>query len=99
MINLKIQMRLVKGHNPTISILEQVSVGVVFYPSNCCLTSSFAVIETSNALQAWKILEDLTNHIDLVLTEVSMPTLSGIVLLSKIMSHKTRKNSPVISKC
>ncbi|OWM82367.1 hypothetical protein CDL15_Pgr001941 [Punica granatum] len=57
---------------------------------------SYEVIEASNALQAWKILEDLTNHIDLVLTEVSLPSLSGIVLLSKIMSHKTRKNVPVI---
>ena len=56
------------------------------------------VIEAANGFQAWKILEDLTNHIDLVLTEVIMPFLSGIVLLSKIMSHKTRKNVPVISK-
>ncbi|GMI65832.1 pseudo-response regulator 7 [Hibiscus trionum] len=56
----------------------------------------YEVIEAANVLQAWKILEDLTNHIDLVLTEVVMPCLSGIVLLSKIMSHKTRKNVPVI---
>ncbi|XVE61770.1 hypothetical protein DITRI_Ditri06bG0066500 [Diplodiscus trichospermus] len=56
----------------------------------------YEVIEAANGLQAWKILEDLTNHIDLVLTEVVMPFLSGIVLLSKIMSHKTRKNVPVI---
>lgn len=56
------------------------------------------VIEAANGLQAWKILEDLTNHIDLVLTEVVMPCLSGIGLLCKIMSHKTRKNVPVISK-
>ncbi|KAD1469145.1 hypothetical protein E3N88_42784 [Mikania micrantha] len=40
----------------------------------------------------WK----LSNHIDIVLTEVVMPFLSGIGLLCKIMSHKTRKNVPVI---
>ncbi|KAJ1391305.1 Signal transduction response regulator, receiver domain [Sesbania bispinosa] len=57
---------------------------------------SYEVIEAANGLQAWKILEDLTNHIDLVLTEVAMPGLSGIGLLYKIMSHKTRKNIPVI---
>ncbi|GMI79729.1 pseudo-response regulator 7 [Hibiscus trionum] len=56
----------------------------------------YEVIEAANGFQALKILEDLTNHIDLVLTEVVMPCLSGIVLLSKIMSHKTRKNVPVI---
>ncbi|WVY98359.1 hypothetical protein V8G54_030510, partial [Vigna mungo] len=54
------------------------------------------VIEAANGLQAWKILEDLTNHIDLILTEVAMPGLSGIGLLYKIMGHKTRKNIPVV---
>ncbi|MBA0591491.1 hypothetical protein Gorai_020165, partial [Gossypium raimondii] len=29
----------------------------------------YEVIEAASGLQAWKILEDLTNHIDLVLTE------------------------------
>ncbi|KAJ9184211.1 hypothetical protein P3X46_003959 [Hevea brasiliensis] len=57
---------------------------------------SYEVIEAANGLQAWKILEDLTNHVDLVLTEVVMPQLSGIGLLCKIISHKTRKNVPVI---
>lgn len=58
-----------------------------------------SVIEAANGVQAWKVLEDLTNHVDLILTEVVMPCVSGISLLSKIMSHKTRKNVPVISKC
>ncbi|CAK8571537.1 unnamed protein product [Lathyrus sativus] len=57
---------------------------------------SYEVIEAANGLQAWKILEDLTNHIDIVLTEVAMPGLSGIALLYKIMGHTTRKNVPVI---
>ncbi|GMJ03040.1 pseudo-response regulator 7 [Hibiscus trionum] len=57
---------------------------------------SYEVIEAANGLQAWKILEDLTNHIDLVLTEVVTPGLPGIVLLSKIVNHKTHKNIPVI---
>ncbi|KAF8021921.1 hypothetical protein BT93_G2149 [Corymbia citriodora subsp. variegata] len=56
----------------------------------------YEVTAAANGLQAWKILEDLTNHIDLVLTEVVMPFLSGIGLLYKIMSHKTWKNVPVI---
>ncbi|XP_039828716.1 two-component response regulator-like PRR73 isoform X2 [Panicum virgatum] len=40
--------------------------------------------------------EDLQNNIDLVLTEVFMPRLSGIGLLSKITSHKVCKDIPVI---
>ncbi|XP_073153404.1 two-component response regulator-like APRR7 [Henckelia pumila] len=57
---------------------------------------NYEVLDAANGLQAWKILQDLTNHVDLVLTEVVMPNLSGIALLCKIMSHKTRKNIPVV---
>lgn len=60
--------------------------------------SIMAVIAAENGLQAWKILEDLMDQIDLVLTEVLMPCLSGIGLLRKIMNHKTCKNIPVISE-
>lgn len=57
-----------------------------------------AVVAVANGLQAWKILEDFNNHIDLVLTEVVMPVLSGVGLLCEIMNHITFKNIPVISK-
>ncbi|KAH7560955.1 hypothetical protein JRO89_XS10G0145800 [Xanthoceras sorbifolium] len=54
------------------------------------------ITAVANGLQAWRILEDLTNHIDIVLTEVVMPVLSGIGLLYKIMKHKMLKSIPVI---
>ncbi|KAF9598589.1 hypothetical protein IFM89_028216 [Coptis chinensis] len=57
---------------------------------------SYQVVAVSNGLHAWKILQELTNDIDLILTEVVMPCLSGIGLLCKIMNHKTCKNVPVI---
>ncbi|XXG54961.1 hypothetical protein AAC387_Pa03g2719 [Persea americana] len=57
---------------------------------------SYEVLTAANGFQAWKILEDAMNHIDLVLTEVVMPCLSGIGLLCNIMNHKTLKNIPVI---
>ncbi|KAL6534224.1 receiver domain [Orobanche hederae] len=57
---------------------------------------NYEVVNAANGLQAWKILEDLNNHIDIVVTEVVMPCLSGIGLLCNIMRHKTRKNIPVI---
>ncbi|EPS71694.1 hypothetical protein M569_03065, partial [Genlisea aurea] len=57
---------------------------------------NYEVLDAANGFQAWKILEDLTNHVDIVLTEVVMPLFSGVGLLNKIMSHKTRKNIPVI---
>lgn len=57
-----------------------------------------AVTAVSGGLEAWKILEDPSNHVDLVLTEVEMPSLSGIGLLANMTSHKTCKNIPLISK-
>ncbi|GAB2272408.1 Two-component response regulator-like aprr7 [Dionaea muscipula] len=57
---------------------------------------SYEVVAASNGIHAWKILEDITTHIDLILMEVIMPFLSGFGLLCKIMRHKTRKNIPVI---
>ncbi|KAK2434015.1 two-component response regulator PRR3B [Trifolium repens] len=56
----------------------------------------YEVTAVSNGLQAWQTLEDPENHIDLVLTEVAMPVVSGISLLCKIMSHISLKNIPVI---
>ncbi|KAF5777942.1 putative response regulator and transcription factor RR-A-type family [Helianthus annuus] len=57
---------------------------------------SYEVTAVANGLEAWKLLIDLNKQVDLVLTEVVMPYLSGIGLLSKIMNHVTRKNIPVI---
>ncbi|XP_068316175.1 two-component response regulator-like PRR73 [Pyrus communis] len=56
----------------------------------------YEVIEADNGIRAWEILEDLTTHVDLILSEVVMPSLSGMDLLTNIMDHKTRKNIPVI---
>ena len=38
--------------------------------------------------QAWKILEEVNNDIDIVLSEAAMPSISGIELLCMI----TKKN-------
>nr|XP_043631300.1 two-component response regulator-like APRR3 isoform X2 [Erigeron canadensis] len=57
---------------------------------------SYEVTAVANGLEAWKVLIDLNKQIDLVLTEVVMPYLSGIGLLSKIMNHIPRKNIPVV---
>lgn len=58
---------------------------------------SYEVTAAANGLHAWKILENPSNHIDLVLTEVAMPGgFSGISLLSKIISNDVCKNIPVI---
>ncbi|KAG8079219.1 hypothetical protein GUJ93_ZPchr0007g3726 [Zizania palustris] len=56
----------------------------------------YQVIPAENGRQAWTYLEDMQNDIDLVLTEVFIPGVSGISLLSRIMNHNICKNVPVI---
>lgn len=81
-----------------ITFIVYVGVLLCFHPPIPEFDLVLAVVAVSNGVHAWKILQDLTNHIDLILTEVVMPCVSGIGLLCKIMSHKTCKNIPVISK-
>ncbi|KAK1379103.1 two-component response regulator-like PRR37 [Heracleum sosnowskyi] len=57
---------------------------------------SYEVTAVAHGLEAWKALEDPSNRIDLVLTEVVTPNLSGIDLLSKILSHKAFRSIPLI---
>ncbi|RRT85528.1 hypothetical protein B296_00009550, partial [Ensete ventricosum] len=52
----------------------------------------------ADGLKAWAVLKLKCYRFDLVLTEVEMPSLSGIGLLSKIMAAEECKNIPVISK-
>ncbi|PPD81111.1 hypothetical protein GOBAR_DD21947 [Gossypium barbadense] len=52
----------------------------------------YEVIEAASGLQAWKILEDLTNHIDLVLTESSG---SGSGSESGTQTQKSEKSGSV----
>ncbi|XP_014751913.1 two-component response regulator-like PRR37 isoform X3 [Brachypodium distachyon] len=56
----------------------------------------YQVIPAENGDQAWARLQDMQDNIDLVLSEVVMPGLSGISLLEKIMAHNVCKDIPVI---
>ncbi|XP_077235636.1 two-component response regulator-like APRR5 [Tasmannia lanceolata] len=57
---------------------------------------SYKVVAVADGLKAWEVLKENNYNFDLVLTEVVMPSLSGISLLSKIMSNDICKNIPVI---
>ena len=52
----------------------------------------------SNGLKAWKLLKGRPHNIDLILTEVDLPAISGFALLNLIIEHEICKNIPVISK-
>lgn len=51
-----------------------------------------------DGLKAWEFMTEKRFQFDLVLAEVAIPSLSGIALLSRIMSSENCKNIPVISK-
>lgn len=56
------------------------------------------VTAVANGSIAWEMLEDGKSHFDLVLTDVVMPYLSGVGLLSKMMKREAGKRVPVVSK-
>ncbi|XP_058086725.1 two-component response regulator-like PRR95 [Magnolia sinica] len=57
---------------------------------------NYKVAAVSNGLKAWEILKEKPHNIDLILTEVDLPSVSGFSLLTMIMEHETCKNIPVI---
>lgn len=50
-----------------------------------------------DGLKAWEILKGRPHNIDLILTEVELPSISGYALLTLIMEHEICKSIPVIS--
>ncbi|KAK9713641.1 hypothetical protein RND81_06G041700 [Saponaria officinalis] len=57
---------------------------------------NYKVAAIADGLQAWEILKKRHNNIDLVLTELDLPSISGYALLTLIMEHDACKNIPVI---
>ncbi|OVA04690.1 Signal transduction response regulator [Macleaya cordata] len=55
-----------------------------------------AVTAVSDGSKAWEMLKGRAHNIDLVLTEVELPSISGFSLLDMITEHESCKNLPVI---
>lgn len=56
-----------------------------------------AVAAVADGLKAWETLKEKSHNIDLILTEVDLPSISGFGLLTMIMEHEICKTIPVIS--
>ncbi|XVF72939.1 hypothetical protein PTKIN_Ptkin12aG0160900 [Pterospermum kingtungense] len=56
----------------------------------------YKVAAVSDGLMAWETLKDRPYNIDLILTEVELPSISGYALLTLVMEHDVCKNIPVI---
>ncbi|XWS48655.1 hypothetical protein CRYUN_Cryun13aG0094800 [Craigia yunnanensis] len=57
---------------------------------------SYRVSAVPDGLKAWEILKRKPHDIDLILTEVDLPSISGFALLTLIMEHEICKSIPVI---
>lgn len=57
---------------------------------------SYIVAAVPDGLMAWETLKDRPHNIDLILTEVELPSVSGFALLTLVMEHDICKNIPVI---
>ncbi|GFY90170.1 two-component response regulator-like protein [Actinidia rufa] len=57
---------------------------------------SYRVTAVPDGLKAWETLKGRPHTIDLILTEVELPSISGYALLTLIVEHDICKNIPVI---
>lgn len=57
---------------------------------------NYKVAAVADGLKAWEILKGRPRSIDLILTEVDLPAISGYALLTLIMEHDICKSIPVI---
>lgn len=57
---------------------------------------SYKVAAVPDGLKAWETLKQKASEIDIILTEVELPSISGFALLTLIMEHDICKNIPVI---
>ncbi|KAG6725720.1 hypothetical protein I3842_02G045500 [Carya illinoinensis] len=57
---------------------------------------SYRVVAVADGLKAWETLKGRPHNIDLILTEVESPSISGFALLTLVMGHDSCKNIPVI---
>ncbi|KAL1200284.1 Two-component response regulator-like APRR9 [Cardamine amara subsp. amara] len=58
----------------------------------CC----YKVVAVSDGLAAWETLKEKSHNIDLILTELDLPSISGFALLALVMEHEACKKIPVI---
>lgn len=56
----------------------------------------YKVAAVRDGLKAWETLKNKSVDIDIVLTEVDLPSISGFSLLTQIMDHHNYKNIPLI---
>ncbi|EOX95583.1 Pseudo response regulator, putative isoform 2 [Theobroma cacao] len=57
---------------------------------------SYKVAAVPDGLTAWETLKGGPHNIDLILTEVELPSISGFALLTLVMEHDICRNIPVI---
>ncbi|KAA8533529.1 hypothetical protein F0562_031037 [Nyssa sinensis] len=57
---------------------------------------NYRVAAVPDGLKAWELVRGRPHNIDLILTEVELPSISGFALLPLITEHEICKNIPVI---
>ncbi|KAL9240594.1 hypothetical protein vseg_014794 [Gypsophila vaccaria] len=57
---------------------------------------NYKVATAPDGLKAWEVLKARPHNIDLIVTEMELPSISGYALLTLIMEHEICKNIPVI---
>jgi response regulator RpfG family c-di-GMP phosphodiesterase len=55
------------------------------------------LIQKENGLEAWNYLQERNSPIDLIITDIMMPQMSGVELMEQVRKHDCYKNVPMIA--
>lgn len=83
-----------KEEKPGILIVDDIKSIRIMMKLN--LEENYRVFEAANGLEALEILKKEFAHINLVLSDIMMPEMDGLELLTQIMSHPLFSKIPVI---
>ncbi|WP_071453143.1 hybrid sensor histidine kinase/response regulator [Gloeomargarita lithophora] len=83
------------GHKPTILIAED-SVYTRRILSSVLGQAGYEILACRDGYEAWEVLLQNTNKVNLVLTDLEMPRLNGLDLIQSIREHPQVNHLPVV---
>ncbi|PPD93649.1 hypothetical protein GOBAR_DD09398 [Gossypium barbadense] len=77
--------------------IEYVGFSLIFYFCTISARLTLKFVAVPDGLKAWEMLKGRPHNVDLIVTKVDLPSISGFALFTLIMEHDICKSIPVIS--
>jgi CheY-like chemotaxis protein len=82
--------------NNKLVLIAEDSIEVVRFLEKCFLERKYKVIAVSNGQEAYDKIKANEKEITLIVTDITMPIMSGVELLEKLKNEKMAKEIPKI---